>query len=150
MMNLNRQFEKIYHMPPNEVKRRFRYLGEGISRAVFQVDNKHAAKFATCLDGIDQCALENQIYNFDWQRYGRYLCPVIWYHPGMIVMPKALPIKPIYPHRKFNIDSLGPGAYDDLKSLSRKYNLLFEDITSPSSWGILGNRPVLIDYGCTN
>ena len=37
-----------------------------------------------------------------------------------------------------------------LNNMSKKYYLYFNDIIQTSSWGILNNKCVLIDYGCPN
>lgn len=137
-------------MRQDEVKSRFQFLGEGICRAVYGIDEYFVAKFATCLDGFDQNSMENRIYKNEGRRYIRYLCPVIWHRPGMLVMLRAVQMTKISPNAVFDINTVSREAYRDLSSLSKKYNLLFEDILSASSWGILDGRPVLIDYGCTN
>lgn len=150
MVRLSDMFENIYYMRPEEIRLNFKFLGAGISRAVYAIDDYFVVKRATCMDGFDQCGLEKKIYENSGAKYKKYLCPVIWYRPGMLVMPRAVPFTDLSPNTLFNINSLGRGAGADLKRLSRKYNLLFEDILSSSSWGLLAGRPVLIDYGCTN
>ncbi|HBM80411.1 MAG: hypothetical protein QME45_12410 [Clostridiales bacterium] len=143
-------FYGVYCMRPDEVRMSFEYIGEGICRAVYAIDERFVAKFATCMDGFDQCGLEYKIYSTCKDRYKKYLCPVVWYRPGMVVMPRAVPITEFIEGDKYDISILGGGAVRDLKRLSKKYDLLFEDIESPTSWGILMGRPCLIDYGCTN
>lgn len=150
MNSMNEWFESIYSMRPVEIRDIFPYLGNGISRTVYAISNFYVAKIAANLDGFDQCSMEAEIYKNSSKKYKSYLCPILWYKPGMVVMPRAVPVTNISSSPVFNISILGKDAFPDLKHLAHKYDLLFEDIESSSSWGILMGRTVLIDYGCTN
>lgn len=150
MLSLENWFESIYSMGPFKIRKKFAYIGSGISRAVYALNNYYVVKIAMNRDGIDQCMLENKIFLTSEPGYKKYICPVLWYRPGMIIMPRALPLTFLSSSDTFDISSLGKHAYHDLKHLSKEYNLLFDDIKSLSSWGMLYGKPVLIDYGCTN
>jgi hypothetical protein len=143
-------FKQVHSMNIVELRKNFVFLGEGIARAVFALNDIYAAKVAKCMDGDDQCWLENHIYRHEDSKIKKYLCPVVWYKKGMVVMPRAIPLSRIVPFETVDITKLGWGSqcYRDLVHLSKKYNLLFEDIVSTSSWGLINNVPVLIDYGC--
>lgn len=150
MLGAENWFESIYSMGPVKISEKFPYLGSGISRAVYALNNYYVVKVAMNRDGLDQCMLENKIFLTSDLKFRKYICPVLWYRTGMIIMPRALPLTFLSSSSTFEISSLGEHAFHDLKQLSRKYNLLFDDIESISSWGMLYGKPVLIDYGCTN
>lgn len=145
-------FDRIYYMDKSSIERNFVYIGEGISRATFAISEDFVAKFATCLDGIDQCKLEYKIFKNCSRNFRKHLCPVIWHRSGMIVMRRAKPLTEITDIPTVDINRMGfdKRSMKELKHIIKKYNLLYEDILATSSWGELDNRPVLIDYGCTN
>lgn len=150
MLNPGSWFESIYYLGPAFIRKNFLFLGSGIARAVYALNNYYVVKVAMNRDGLDQCMLEHEVFISCNQRYLKYLCPVLWYRPGMIIMPRAFPLTMLSPSSTFKISSLGSHAFRDLKQLSKEYDLLFGDIESSSSWGMLSGKPVLIDYGCTN
>ncbi|MDP4143797.1 MAG: hypothetical protein Q8936_04845 [Bacillota bacterium] len=153
MIPLEDEFNRIYDMDLHEINHKFKYIGEGSSRAVYALDNRLVIKVATCKSGYSQCKLENHIFNDVSDNLKDYLCPIIWYRPGMIVMPRAYPLTNVMNREDdVNLSKIGRGkqGYKDLRYLSKKYNLLFDDIIAPSSWGFLDGKLVLIDYGCKN
>jgi hypothetical protein len=152
MHMLDGWFERIYMMNRHEIQGNFCYIGEGISRVTYGINERFVAKFDKNLDGLDQSKLEYKIYNHSGSRLKKHLCTIIWYRPGMLVMPRAIPLTSITPMKKIDIHSMGldGGAMEDLRHSVKKYDLLYDDIIDTSSWGLLNGRPVLIDYGCTN
>ncbi|SKA77578.1 hypothetical protein SAMN05443428_10240 [Caloramator quimbayensis] len=152
MGSMSKLFNRIYDMELYEIQRSFPYLGEGISRAVFAVNNDYVVKVAKDLDGDYQCKVEYYVYTHTNKILKDYLCPIVWYKRGMIAMPRAIPLSYYIREPYIDISKVRSdrNSYEDLIRLSNKFNLLFEDIVSTSSWGILNNRMVLIDYGCTN
>lgn len=146
-------FEHIYNMDWYEVRNSFPLVATGSSRWVYDMGGGYVIKLATNKDGYDQCSRENRVYTHADNYYRRYLCPLFWYAPGMVVMQKAVPMVPLHMvlgDPQVDLYSLGFGSkgYSDLKYLSKRFGLLYEDLLSVTSWGYLGNRPVLIDYGC--
>lgn len=152
MGSMKKLFNRIYNMEIYEIKNRFPFIGEGISRAVYAINNDYIFKIAKDLDGDYQCKVEHYIYKHARRRLKSYLCPVIWYRKGMIVMPRAIPMSSIINEPYIDISKVrrNRDSYRELIELSERYDLFFEDIVSTSSWGLLNNIPVLIDYGCTN
>lgn len=152
MASINKLFNRIYDMELYEIQRNFPYLGEGISRIVFAINNDYVFKIAKDLDGDYQCSVEYYVYSHVNKDLKSYLCPIVWYKRGMIVMPRAIPLSYFINQPYIDISKVrcDRNSYKDLVALSKKFDLLFEDIVSTSSWGILNNRMVLIDYGCTN
>lgn len=151
-------FKAIYSMSNDEKSCRFQYLGQGISRVVYAINDKYVIKVAKNLDGIYQSRVEKYVYKHTDSYLKDYLCPILWYKPKMIVMPRAENLSyklssydymntPIYNIISFrNSEKL----FKDLHHFAKHYNLYYDDILSPSSWGFLDGKPVLIDYGCTD
>lgn len=152
MISFTERLNEIYSMNLNEIDKSFTFLGSGCCRAVYAIDKSHVIKVAYCLDGYDQCGLENRIYRHVDKNLRRYLCPILWYRPGMIVMPRATPLSYLIKDDIVDLRKLGRGSTvpRDMKRLAKKYNLLYEDIVSPTSWGAINGQLYLIDYGCTN
>lgn len=142
-------FNWIYDMNIEEAERRFLYLGEGISRAAFAINDYYVAKFAKNKDGDYQSRVEYHVYRHAG-KYIDYLCPIVWYKKGLIIMRRAIPLEYLTRHDTIDISKvrLYRDSYRDLNELADKFNLLYGDITAVSSWGILENKLVLVDYGC--
>ena len=145
-------FEAIYKMDIQEIYEKFPLLEEGSCRKVFAISDELVIKLATNDEGIHQCRVEYKVYNKAKRHLREYLCPVLWHKYAMVVMERATPLTKITfaPYIEFEGIGHPEQVYRDLRELSRKHNLLFEDIMSTTSWGILGGKPVLIDYGCTD
>lgn len=152
MSSFNNAFNRIYSMNLSEIKKRFTFLGEGISRSVYAINNDYVIKIAKGREGLYQNRVEKYVYTHANKTLKAYLCPILWHKPGMIVMPRAIPLSQITNSEFVDLKSIRSeqNAYRDLLYLSKKFYLFFEDIESTSSWGLLNNIPVLIDYGCTS
>jgi hypothetical protein len=152
MRSMDKVFNAIYRMNIHAIRKRFEYLGEGISREVYALNDKYVIKIAKGREGLYQNRVEKYVYTRANKKLKEYLCPIIWYRPKMIVMPRAVPLSKIIKDEFIDLKLIRsePEAYDDLLQLSRKFYLFFEDIESTSSWGLINNMPVLIDYGCTS
>lgn len=152
MSSINKIFNTIYSMNSRELKRRFTFLGEGISRAVYALNDEYVIKIAKGREGLYQNRVERYVYNHANNTLKSYLCPILWYKPRMIVMPRAIPLSQITSNEFVDLKTIRsePDAYNDLLYLTRKFYLFFEDIEATSSWGLINGVPVLIDYGCTS
>jgi hypothetical protein len=146
-------FDKIYRMGLREINSRFPVLARGSCRRVYDIGGSCVAKAATNREGFDQCRTEEFVYRNERSSLRRYLCPVLWYRPGMLIMAKAIPVIPLDrvsgdPYMDFEGMGMGPWIYGDLRHLSNKYGLLYEDLLSVTAWGYMGGNLMLIDYGC--
>lgn len=146
-------FDRIYSMGGQEINNRFQVLARGSCRWVYDIGGGLVAKVATNAEGIEQCRIENRVYKNAGSRLRKYLCPVIWYRPGMLIMAKAVPVVPLEqvegdPYMDFEGMGLGHRIYKDLKYMSNKFDLLYEDLLSVTAWGYIGRNLLLIDYGC--
>lgn len=143
-------FYKIYALDETELFEKYIYLGEGAGRRVFAINEDLVIKVAKGKFGILQNKIENYVYTTASKRHKRYLCPVMWYKPWMVVMKKALPLS----SDKEYFDSLKEFCQDkifyrDILALTRIHHLSPKDIRAKSSWGLIeDDNKVLIDYGC--
>lgn len=150
-MNLSEDFfEKIYSMNIFQINKNFEFLGEGLGRIVYGINEDYVIKIAKDEDGDYQCSVENYIYCNCHDSLKKYLCPVLWYKPNMIVMKRALPLTHLVKTKNIDIKKIkSDDFYKDILILANQFDLLSEDVIATSSWGILDKKLVLIDYGCT-
>jgi len=148
-------FEELYLTDHHSLKDKYKFLGQGASRIVYAIDETYVVKFSKNKTGKYQCKTEDYIYNNIDPKYRKYFCPIIWYKEGMIVMRRALPLTEILGLKHGNIFEYtsirrSSDFFKNIKTIAKHYDLLYPDIKAISSWGILDQKPLLIDYGCTN
>lgn len=132
-------------------KNKYKQLGIGSSRYVYDLENGYVLKIAKDIRGIYQNEIEFKIYQS--QKSG-FFAEVIEVSEDnkCLIMSKAKLIKHIstvYNYYKVrNINGLLKinNFSDDIHI----NNLSKGDILRVSSWGIIDERPVLIDYGLTS
>lgn len=147
-------FEKIFEMSKVDIERNYEYLGEGAGRIVYAINKRYVIKLAKSDGGDKQCEMENYIYNNSPKRLKKYLCPVVWYKDDMVIMKRAIPVARNRENKEKNVFRyFGIGIdnpfYKKVNMLVDIFDLLYGDVKSLSSWGLLDGRLVLIDYGCT-
>lgn len=147
-------FEKIFFMSKTDIERQFEYLGQGAGRAVYGINNRYVIKLSKSDGGDKQCETEEYIYKNAPPYLKKYLCPVIWYKDDMVIMKRATSLVKNNEDRHKNIFRLLGIRIDDpfykkVNKLVDLFDLLYGDVKSLSSWGLLDGRLVLIDYGCT-
>ena len=152
MRNMYMEFEKIRKMNIDEINAKFLFLGEGISRVVFAIDDNYVIKVSKGREGLYQNRVENYVYTHAKAEFRKYLCPIIWTKPDVIVMPRAIQLSSLTSEKYIDIKTIRPeiSAKRDLLHLAKRFYLYYNDIKSVSSWGIVNNIAMLIDYGCTN
>ena len=148
----NTLYNELYNLSEREISKNFEFLGEGVARKVYSIDNKNVIKVAKGIDGLYQNSIENYIYNKVNKDLSIYLCPVVYFKPKMLIMRKAIPLSSFIYHNNLSIHDIlnHKNTFYDLENMSKKYYLYFNDIIQARSWGILNNKCVLIDYGCPN
>lgn len=161
----------------SSLMRKYKVLGQGSSRIVFDIINGKVLKVAKGNKGILQNNLEHEIYS---QYKSRRLCPVYECDGNFLIAGKAISLtdyrsipkdmkEKVREHKKLlkkiskvlELETYGcpienkelkdakrTGLYKFIKKMLVKYFLIPGDIFRPSSWGIYNNRIVLIDYGC--
>lgn len=126
----------------------FEYLGEGAARMVFALNNELVIKVPKNEFGVIQNDMENYIYNHVEERFRQYLCPVVKYHPDLMISARAIPIDSNREYfSNLRIFCGSTSFYQDILALSKEFYLSKKDIKATSSWGILNERKVIIDYG---
>ncbi len=151
MKNIN--FEKyLNELPINYFKKNLIFLGEGISRLTFALNDYLVLKVAKNYDGLMQNFIENYIYKISNKSLKKYLCPVIFCNTKYLIMPKAIPYVNLYNKKFINISDLRDEkeAFSDIMLLANTFDLFKDDLKKVSSWGIINNEYYLIDYGCNN
>lgn len=148
-------FQNIFSMSGKEINRNFEYLGEGAGRIIYAIDDNYVIKLSKFHGGYLQCETENFIYDDVDENLKRYLCPVVWYQEDMLIMRRAIPFARRREDKHKNVFKLlgvskNDILYKNIMDIVDSYDLLYGDIKSLSSWGILDNKILLIDYGCTN
>lgn len=134
----------------NVSKKKYRFLGEGSGRVVYDLDNGYVVKIAKNAKGIAQNKAE---YNISLNSQSDILAKVTSASKGFkyIIMEKADKIKnlnPVFNYFKVkNINRLR--KLEVLKDFSVNHHLNYADLSIPSSWGLINGIPVVIDYGLT-
>lgn len=145
-------FDKIYSLSDRQITKKYKYLGEGISRQVYAIDENYVVKISKNSDGIYQNRIENYVYTHVDENLKKYLCPILCFKPDRIIMRRAIPICKYQKSKLVDLNEIRPeeSSYNDLNKLATKFMLEYEDVISASSWGVYNNENVLIDYGCTS
>ncbi|MFL0269076.1 hypothetical protein [Candidatus Clostridium radicumherbarum] len=149
------EFKDVIFMDREKLSRKYKLIGRGSSRAVFEIDKNYVLKVPTSEKGIYQSRVEYKLHSIVDEHYKKYLCPIELFENNRLLMKKAVPLKKsLYP-RGFRIYDLlyweDRNEYRyDLRYLANTYDLLYVDLLNISSWGKYNGRYVLVDYGCTN
>ena len=145
-------FHSIYLYTKKKIRKKFVYLGQGISRKVYAINDDYVIKLAKGHEGLYQNKVEYYIFTHASNNLKKYLCPIIWFKPRMIVMKRAVPLSELTNNKNIDLKTIRTEkkAFEELTELYERFFLLYEDIISTSSWGILNEEKVLVDYGCTN
>ena len=151
----NMSIREILELNKEDLDNHFEVLGHGAGRIVYAINDDYVLKVAKNESGIKQCANEIYIYQSVEPKYKKYLCPILGYAPDRNLMLRANPFRKL-PNRKhtsiFDVyDVSHPDRFEkDIEKLTYNYDLLHGDAFSATSWGLLGDKLVMIDYGCTN
>ena len=139
-------------MSVKEIKNNFMFLGEGISREVYAINEEYVIKIAKGKEGLYQNKVEKFVFMHCGKKLKKYLCPIICFRKDRLIMPRAIPLTSLTADKYLDIRRIreDKNTYKDLMFLTNRFYLFYDDIISVSSWGILDGNPVLIDYGCTN
>ncbi len=125
-------------------------IGSGSGRAVYDLDNGYVVKAARNRKGIEQNKAEYQISNMeDWKIFAKVLAHSEDF--SLLIMEKARHIRSFsevwnFYHVKNNRQLL---SSNEFRAVLEKYDLLTADLYRLSSWGIINEKPVIIDYGFT-
>ena len=133
-------------------KKHLLFLGEGISRVVFALNDYLVLKVAKSSDGLMQNFIENYVYDSCPTSLKKYLCPVIFCNNKYLIMLRTIPYIDIYNKKFIDISNLRDEttAKNDIILLANNFHLFKDDLKKISSWGIFNNECYLIDYGCNS
>ena len=73
-------FEKIYSLSDRQIAKKYKYLGEGISRKVYAIDENYVVKVSKNSDGIYQNRIEHYVYTHVDKNLKKYLCPIVCFN----------------------------------------------------------------------
>lgn len=128
----------------------FRLIGRGSGRLVYDLDNGYVVKAARNQKGLAQNKVEHQIFSVEKSKYFARILDVSENYEYLI-MEKGKRIKSLsavreYYNVKYNNEIF---LIKELQDIINKYNLLLPDLYRTDSWGIINDKPVIIDYGFT-
>ncbi|WP_315112466.1 hypothetical protein [Clostridium intestinale] len=146
---LTKELDKL---SPKEMSAQYHFLGEGIARRVYALDDEYVIKISKGIDGFYQNSVENYVFQNASSNLKTILCPIEYFTPKHIVMRRATPMSFFTKTKYINISNFTGYSHikNYLDTLTDKFYLLEEDLYSPTSWGFLDDSLRLIDYGCTS
>jgi len=125
-------------------------LGTGSSRRVYDLDNGFVIKIARDIRGIHQNKNEHKIYSESKSNFFAEVVAVSEEY-RCLIMPKAGRIKTVETVcRYYNVKNIGSLLHGQLASDIKNGNLSKPDLIRPSSWGLVNDVPLIIDYGLTH
>lgn len=146
-MNANINFDMIIL---NIRKRNYQYIGSGSGRVVYDLGNGYVVKVAKNNKGIAQNKAESHISSSD---HSNLFAKTIKVSEDfrLLIMEKAVRIRDFSEVRKYYnvIRNRELFQLEEIKSVILNHSLLQNDLYRTSSWGMLNQRPVIIDYGFT-
>lgn len=129
---------------------KYRYIGKGSGRIVYDLGNGKVVKSARNRKGIAQNIEEFNIALAEHSGLFARVYAISEDH-RFLIMDKAYRIKDIsFVWRYFQVNN-NEELYqvDKIKDISKKYNLLVRDLGRAVNWGQINGKPVIIDYGFT-
>lgn len=131
-------------------KGRYRYIGKGSGRIVYDLGNGKVVKSAKNMKGIAQNFEEYRIaLTDDSGMFARVYDMSDDYR--YLIMDKANGVRDISQiWRYFNVRSNNE-LYQlrILREISFRYDLLIRDLGRAVNWGLINGKPVIIDFGFT-
>ncbi|GLC30867.1 hypothetical protein [Clostridium omnivorum] len=152
-MNIdNDYFQHLESLEDKEIRKKYKFLGEGISRRVYDLNNGLVLKLAKDREGHYQNRIENYVYTTASEEQKKYLCPILYYSPRIVIMKKAKPLTDTINSKTLDLKTVRneDRAEDEINALAEEFYLYYDDVIAVNSWGNLDGVNVLIDYGCTS
>ena len=145
-MNLKTyDFEK---MILNLQQGRLRFIGAGSSRRVYDIGDGYVVKAAKNYRGLKQNRMEYMVFN---NEKSRILAPVLAISEDnrFLIMRKGERLNSFYPVLQYyNVKNMKELTNEpQFMVLKNKYLLAGGDLVRISSWGMVNEVPLLIDYG---
>jgi hypothetical protein len=129
---------------------RYRYIGRGSGRIVYDLGNGKVVKHAKNMKGIAQNIEEYNIALVDDSGLFARVSAVSDDF-RFLIMEKAYHIKDISYVRKYYRVRSNNELYQiqEIRDIAEKYELLIRDLGRAVNWGLINGRPRIIDYGFT-
>jgi hypothetical protein len=140
----------FYQISLNIKKGIYKCIGIGSGRTVYDLGNGYVVKFANNQKGIAQNKAESRISSHgDTNLFAKIIG--VSQNFTYIVMEKAAKIKDMsYAWNFYNVkNNKELLRMNELQDVSYRYGLLLNDLERPANWGLINERPVIIDYGYT-
>lgn len=129
---------------------KYKYIGDGSGRVVFDMKNGYVVKVAKNMAGIAQNKAEYKISKNDKSRiFAEVVQASDDYY--FIIMKKAEKVNNMY-YVWLYFNAWNERDFlrrYEIQEVRNKYNLLLGDLKKKSSWGIVDGKAVIIDYGFT-
>ncbi len=129
---------------------KYKYIGDGSGRVVFDMKNGYVVKVAKNMAGIAQNKAEYKISKNDKSRiFAEVVQASNDYY--FIIMKKAEKVNNMY-YVWLYFNAWNERDFlrrYEIQEVRNKYNLLLGDLKKKSSWGIVDGKAVIIDYGFT-
>lgn len=129
---------------------KYKYIGDGSGRVVFDMKNGYVVKVAKNMAGIAQNKAEYKISKNDNSRiFAEVVQASNDYY--FIIMKKAEKVNNMY-YVWLYFNAWNERDFlrrYEIQEVRNKYNLLLGDLKKKSSWGIVDGKAVIIDYGFT-
>lgn len=131
-------------------KGKYQCVGSGSARRVFDLRNGYVLKVAKNNKGIAQNKAERHISLSDHSNIFAKTTQVSEDF-RFLIMEKAVPIRDFSKVRKyFNVkNNRELFRLEEITSVFTNHNLVLNDLFRTVNWGLINNRPVIIDYGFT-
>lgn len=131
-------------------KGNYKRIGSGSGRRVYDLENGYVIKVAKNRKGIAQNEVEYQIAMTERTHLFAKVTHVTEDYM-LLIMEKAERLNSFYDiWRYFDVRSYRELFYmEEFQYIFQQYNLLPVDLRKIANWGIVNNRPVIIDYGFT-
>ena len=138
------------YLKANIEKKQYRLIGSGSGRFVFDLDNGYVVKVAKNRRGVIQNKAEYQIASTERSHVFAKIVEVSEdFH--YLIMEKAEKLKSfseVWSYYQVN-NNRELFRTDVFRDILQKHNLLSVDLCRISSWGMIKNKPVIIDFGFT-
>lgn len=128
----------------------YQFIGSGSSRSVFDLDNGYVVKSALNNGGITQNQVEYKVYN---QEKTEFFAPILAISDNamFLIMKKGEQLwstdQILEYYQAYNMRELVSNSY--FMKIRQTYGLAAGDLVRKSSWGMIEQVPVLVDYGYT-
>lgn len=132
-------------------QKKYSFIGAGSGRSVFDLEDGYVVKVAKNMRGFAQNKVEVHISSDDRTNLFAKITDVSDDF-RLLVMEKAAlinHISDVWKHFEVKTKREFWGL-ESIQYVISEHDLLFVDLCRPVNWGMIGERPVIIDYGFTS